>query len=173
MVEAIQDGAYDRNLFETRESVESIKKILDDAIYFENNGRSEEVFALVRKLIPESDSLLDGFIKEVPDIKIWMRKTAAYFAARNLLDTFQDGNLEGPLMSVFRSIHILMLISLAIYKDKGSFDVEDMIEGVHIFGNIFIISMHNISLLKEIRNKSKDEEYILNENSEMRPYLYP
>ncbi|MCR4590247.1 MAG: flagellin lysine-N-methylase [Lachnospiraceae bacterium] len=173
MVEAIQDGAFDKNLFEVREMPETVKGILEDTIYFENNLRSEEVFAKVRELLPESDKLLDDFIKDVPELKKWIRKTAAFFAHRNLLDTFQDGSIEGPLMSVFRSAHLLMLIALAIYKEKGSFDVDAMIESVHIFGNIYIISMHNISLLKEVRNRVQDKEYTDGENSEMRPYLYP
>ncbi len=173
LVDAIQKGSFDRNLFEVHESVGSITKILEDAIYFENNKRSEEVFERVRSLLPDSDSMLPFFIKEVPELKKWIRKTAAYIAHRNLLDTFQDGSIEGPLFSVFRSVHILLLIALAIYDDKGSFDVKDMVESMHIFGNIFEISMHNISLLKEIRNRAKDEEYPLGENSEMRPYLYP
>ena len=91
----------------------------------------------------------------------------------NILDTFQDGSIDGPLYSVFRSIHILLLICLAIYKEKGSFDADDMIESAHIFGNLFQISMHNISLLKEIRNREQDREYTDGENSELRPYLYP
>ena len=173
MVEAIENGSFDRNLFEVRESTDTIKGILEDTIYFENNGRSEEVFANLRKLLPESGDLINDLLRDVPELKKWLRKTAAYFAHRNLLDSFQDGSVEGPLLSVFRSIHVLLLICLSIYKEKGSFDVEDMIESVHIFGNIYIISMHNISLLKEVRNRSKDSDYVLNENSEMRPYLYP
>ncbi len=171
--EALQDGTFDKSLFEVRESCETIKGILDDAIYFENNDRSEEIFAKVRELLPSSDELLDEFIAAVPDLKKWIRKTAAYFAMRNLLDTFQDGSIEGPLTSVFRSVHVLMLIALAIYNGKKSFDADDMTESAHIFGNIFLISMHNISLLKEVRNRERDSEYVDNENSEIRPFLYP
>ncbi|MBQ6966553.1 MAG: flagellin lysine-N-methylase [Lachnospiraceae bacterium] len=173
MVNALQDGCFDKSLFEVRESVESIGKILDDAIYFENNGRSEEVFSIIRKILPGSEELFSAFLEDVPDVKKWIRKTAAYFAHRNILDTFQDGSIEGPLYSVFRSVHVLLLICLAIYKDKGSFDVDDMIESAHIFGNLFEISMHNISLLKEIRNRAQDKEYTDGENSELRPFLYP
>ncbi len=173
LVEALQAGAYDRSLFDVYESEKTFASIFEDAIYFEGHEPTETILKETRALLPEADRWRKEFYGSVPDAKKWMRKTAAYFAHRNLLDTIQDGSIEGPLVSVFRSVHVLELICLSVFRRKGSFDVEDMIECAHTFGLTFEISMHNVKLMKDVRNKARDKHYIQNENSEMRPFLYP
>ncbi|MBO4337575.1 MAG: flagellin lysine-N-methylase [Lachnospiraceae bacterium] len=173
MVEALQAGAFDESLFGCYETTEEFEKLLDDALYFEGHEQSEQVFVNVRKLLPEADGIRKEFYEKCPQVKGWLRRTAAYFAHRQLLDTIQDNNLEGPLISVFRSVHLLELICLSVFNEKGSFELDDMIFSAHIFGLIFEISMHNVALMKQIRNTARDEEYPDGENSELRPYLYP
>ena len=173
MVEGLQNGSFDKSLFESYETAAELEKLLDDALYFEGHEASEEVFRRVRSILPRVDELRTGFYDATKEAKTWLRKTAAYFAHRQLLDTIQDGSIQGPLLSVFRSVHLLELICLEEFDKKGTFDVEDMIFSAHIFGLIFEVSMHNILLLKQIRNTAKDEEYPEGENSELRPMLYP
>lgn len=173
MMEGLQSGAFDASLFGAYESVQEFEKLLDDAIYFEGHELSEAVFRRIRELLPKVDELRKKFYATVEEAKPWLRKTAAYFAHRQLLDTVQDGSIEGPLISVFRSVHLLELICLEEFDKKGSFDVDDMVFSAHIFGLIFEISMHNVALMKEVRNKAQDAYYPGNENSELRPMLYP
>ena len=173
MVEALQAGAFDKSLFGGYETPEEMEKLLDDALYFEGHEVSQNVFVNVRRILKDADRLRTTFYESCSEAKGWLRRTAAYFAHRQLLDTIQDGGIEGPLISVFRSIHILELICLARFEEKGSFDLDDMIFSAHIFGLIFEISMHNVALMKQIRNTARDEEYPDGENSDLRPLLYP
>ncbi|MCR5421694.1 MAG: flagellin lysine-N-methylase [Lachnospiraceae bacterium] len=173
MVEGLQAGVFDKSLFEAYESTESLESLFEDVNYFEGHEPTETVMNNVRALIKEAGELRKQFYEKVPKAKMWMRKTAAYFAHRQLLDTVQDGSIDGPLISVFRSVHILELICLSIFKERGVFTVEDMVMSAYTFGLTFEISMFNINLMKEVRNKSKDKDYPDNENSELRPYLYP
>ena len=173
MVEALQAGAFDKNLFEAVDTKEELQKLLDDAIYYEGHELSEDMFKSARAILPELDDIRKRFYERISDAKGWLRRTAAYFAHRQLLDTIQDDRLDGPLISVFRSIHLLELLCLARFHEKDSFDLDDMIFCAHIFGLIFEISMHNVALMKEVRNRARDEEYPDGENSELRPFLYP
>ena len=60
-----------------------------------------------------------------------------------------------------------------VFKKKGSFTVDDMVFCAYTFGLTFEISMHNVHLMKEVRNTAKDKYYPDNENSEIRPFFYP
>ncbi len=173
IVEGLQAGTFDSSLFEVYESAETFEGIFEDAYYFEGHEPTETIINKTRQLVREADPLRKQFYSQIPEARKWMRKTAAYFAHRQLLDTIQDGSIDGPLISIFRSTHILELICLAVFKDKGDFTVDDMAFCAYTFGLTFEISMHNVNLMKEVRNTAKDEYYPDNENSEMRPYLYP
>ncbi|MBR4759744.1 MAG: flagellin lysine-N-methylase [Lachnospiraceae bacterium] len=173
MVNALAAGSFDANLFGCYASVDEMNALLDDAIYFEGHTQSEKVYETLRSILPKAADIRKEFYEKVPEAKTWLRKTAAYFAHRQILDTIQDGSIEGPLISVFRSTHILELICLTQFYKKGSFDLDDMVFSAHIFGLIFEISMHNVVLMKQVRNTAVDAEYPDGENSEMRPYLYP
>jgi hypothetical protein len=48
-----------------------------------------------------------------------------------------------------------------------------MVFSAHIFGLIFEISMHNVALMKQVRNLAQDADYPDGENSLLRPFLYP
>ena len=173
MVEALQAGAFDESLFGSYETKEEFEGILDDALYFEGHEVSQQVFVRVRALLDHADELRIKFYESCSEAKFYMRRTAAYFAHRQLLDAIQDGGIEGPLISVFRGIHLLELIALARFEEKGSFDLDDMIFSAHIYGLIFEISMHNVVLMKQVRNHAKDADYPEGENSALRPLLYP
>ena len=173
MMEGLQSGAFDQSLFGCYETGQEFEKLLDDALYFEGHEITEEVFRRIRSILPKAEELRKSFYENVKEGRQWLRKSAAYFAHRQLLDTVQDGSIHGPLISVFRSTHLLELICLEEYEKKGSFDVEDMIFCAHIFGLTFEVSMHNIALMKEIRNRAADQDYPEGENSELRPMLYP
>jgi len=173
LVESLQSGAFDKRLFEAYDTAEEIEKILDDAIYFKEHEVCEALIASARKILPRLDELRKEFYEKVKDAGFWMRRSAAYFAHRMLLDAIQDGGVEGPLLSVFRNTHILELLCLARFSEKGAFELEDMVFCAHYFGLTFEISMHNINLFKTIRNKARDAEYPDGENSELRPFLYP
>ncbi|MCR5282648.1 MAG: flagellin lysine-N-methylase [Lachnospiraceae bacterium] len=173
MVEALQAGAFDERLFGTYETKEEFASLLDDALYFEGHELSEQVFVRVRALLDHADALRKAFYESCKEAKFYMRRTAAYFAHRQLLDAVQDGSIEGPLISVFRGIHLLELIALARFEEKGSFDLDDMIFSAHIYGLTFEISMHNVNLMKQVRNTAKDADYPEGENSALRPMLYP
>ena len=172
-VEALQAGAYDGSIFGGYETAEEVTRFLDAALYFEGHQMSEDVFARIRKLLDRVDIVRESFYASCKEAKAWMRRSGAYFAHRLLLDTLQDGNVQGPLLAVFRSVHLLELICLAVFDKKGSFDLEDMVFCGHIFSLTFEISMHNIALLKEMENAPADLEYPNGENSELRPFLYP
>jgi hypothetical protein len=173
MVEALQAGAFDISLFEAVDSGEELGKLLDDAIYFECHERSMELFAKARSILAQVDEIRRDFYDSISEAKGWMRRTAAYFAHRQLLDCIQDEKMDGVLASVFRAVHVLELLCLARFHEKGDFDLEDMIYCAHIYGLNLEISMHNINLMKEVRNSAKDEEYPDGENSMLRPFLYP
>ncbi|MBR3515764.1 MAG: flagellin lysine-N-methylase [Lachnospiraceae bacterium] len=173
MVEGLQAGVFDASLFGAYESKESFDKLFADAIYFEKHEPTETVIAETRAIVEEAEEWRKKFYDAVPEAKKWLRKTAAYFAHRQLLDTVQDGSIDGPLISVFRSTHILELICLSVFKKKGSFTVDDMVFCAYTFGLTFEISMHNVHLMKEVRNTAKDKYYPDNENSEIRPFFYP
>ncbi len=173
IVEGLQSGAFDSSLFEAYESEKTMEGIFKDAIYFDGHEPTDTYIRETKALTGEADELRRKFYEAVPEAKTWMRKSAAYFAHRQLLDTVQDGSIEGPLISVFRSVHILELICLSRFKSKDTFDVEDMIESAHTFGLTFEVSMHNVNLMKEVRNMAQDKTYPDNENSEIRPFFYP
>ncbi|MBR6316169.1 MAG: flagellin lysine-N-methylase [Lachnospiraceae bacterium] len=173
LMKALVAGSFDDSLFGCYESPKEMEKLLDDALYFEGHDVSQQLFVTLRSILPQAGKIRAEFYEKVPEAKKWLRKTAAYFAHRQLLDTIQDGSIDGPLISVFRSVHLLELICLTRFYEKGSFDLDDMIFSAHIFGLIFEISMHNVALMKEVRNTAQDAVYPDGENSLLRPYLYP
>ncbi|MCR5432445.1 MAG: flagellin lysine-N-methylase [Lachnospiraceae bacterium] len=173
LVEGIQTGAFDASVFGAYEPIGELERFFNEALYFDGHEPTETIMRETRELLPEAENLRKKFYDAVPQAKVWMRKSAAYFAHRNLLDAMQDGSIHGPLVSVFRSAHILELICLSRFKSKGRFDVDDMIESAHTFGLTFELSMHNIELMKKTSETDIKDDSCLKENSEMRPFLYP
>jgi len=173
MVEALQAGAFDDSLFNVHDSKELIERIMRAQLYFQGHEMSADLFTAIKRILPQLDEIRIKFYESVPEAKGWMRRTAAYFAHRQLLDTIQDSCIEGPLVSVFRSVRMLELCCLGRFSQKDSFDLDDMIFCAHIFGLIYEISMHNLDLMKTVFNKARDAEYPDGENSHLRPLLYP
>ena len=171
-VDSIEKGSYDRILFEEECDSKGLKRIMDEALFFEGHEPSDRLFREVKKILPLSAELKRKKKKKTPEAKTWIRRTAAYFAHRMLLDAVEDGSLDGPIMQVFRSVKMLELMCIAFFHSKGSFDADDMIECGRLFGLNFELSMHNFALFKEKLDSVKDV-YPDNENSEIRPYLYP
>lgn len=173
MVEALQAGAFDDSLFNVHDSKELIEKILRAQLYFQGHEPSANLYGIIKRILPRLDEIRVKFYDSVFEAKGWMRRTAAYFAHRQLLDIIQDDDIDGSLVSVFRSIRMLELFCLARFYEKNSFDLDDMIFCAHNFGLIYEISMRNLELMKMVMNRARDEEYPDGENSYLRPMLYP